>query len=70
MQDRFAARREELIRTFLERDIPQLGLRMPAPPLRRFWSMIAHYHAQTWNSSELARALVWRILRSNGTSAS
>jgi hypothetical protein len=48
--------REEFIRTFLERDIPQFGLRVPAPALRRFWSMIAHYHAQTWNSSELARA--------------
>jgi hypothetical protein len=48
--------REEFIRTFLERDIPQLGLRISAPALRRFWSMIAHYHAQTWNGSELARA--------------
>jgi len=48
--------REAFIRTFLERDIPQFGLRIPAPALRRFWSMIAHYHAQTWNSSELARA--------------
>jgi len=48
--------REEFIRSFLERDIPQFGLRIPAPALRRFWSMIAHYHAQTWNSSELARA--------------
>ena len=48
--------REQFIRTFLERDIPQFGLRIPAPALRRFWTMIAHYHAQTWNSSELARA--------------
>ncbi|HEX9729828.1 MAG TPA: ATP-binding protein [Gemmatimonadales bacterium] len=48
--------REAFIRTFLERDIPQFGLRIPAPALRRFWSMMAHYHAQTWNSSELARA--------------
>ncbi|MEK7667228.1 MAG: ATP-binding protein [Gemmatimonadota bacterium] len=48
--------REEFIRTFLERDVPQLGLRIPAPALRRFWTMIAHYHAQTWNASELARA--------------
>ncbi len=48
--------REEFVRTFLERDIPQLGLRIPAPALRRFWAMIAHYHAQTWNSAELARA--------------
>lgn len=48
--------REQFIRSFLERDIPQFGLRIPAPALRRFWTMIAHYHAQTWNSSELARA--------------
>jgi len=48
--------REEFVRTFLERDIPQFGLRIPAPALRRFWTMIAHYHAQTWNGSELARA--------------
>jgi hypothetical protein len=48
--------REEFIRSFLERDIPQFGLRIPAPALRRFWSMIAHCHAQTWNGSELARA--------------
>ncbi|MDQ8154057.1 MAG: ATP-binding protein [Gemmatimonadota bacterium] len=48
--------REEFVRTFLERDIPQFGLNIPAPALRRFWSMLAHYHAQTWNGSELARA--------------
>jgi hypothetical protein len=48
--------REEFIRTFLERDIPQFGLRIAGPALRRFWTMIAHYHAQTWNGSELARA--------------
>jgi hypothetical protein len=48
--------REEFIRTFLERDVPQLGLRLPAPALRRFWTMVAHYHAQAWNGAELARA--------------
>ncbi len=48
--------REELIRTYLERDLPALGLRLPAPALRRFWMMLAHYHAQVWNASELARA--------------
>jgi len=48
--------REQFIRTFLERDIPLFGLRIPAPALRRCWTMIAHYHAQTWNSAELARA--------------
>ncbi len=40
----------------LERDLPALGLRLPAPALRRFWMMLAHYHAQVWNASELARA--------------
>src|SRR5207237_3853631 len=49
--------RQGFIRTFLERDIPQLGIRVPAPTLRRFWTMIAHYHAQIWNGAELARAL-------------
>lgn len=49
--------RQDFIRTFLERDIPQLGIRIPAETLRRFWLMIAHYHAQIWNGAELARAL-------------
>lgn len=48
---------EDFFRTFLERDIPQLGIRVPAPTLRRFWTMLAHYHGQTWNASELARSL-------------
>lgn len=49
--------REGFIRTFLERDIPQLGIQIPAAAMRRFWTMLAHYHAQTWNASELSRAL-------------
>jgi len=48
--------RRQFIRTFLEREIPNLGLRLPALTLRRFWMMLAHYHAQVWNASELARA--------------
>jgi hypothetical protein len=48
--------REEFIRTFLERDLPQLGIGVSAPTLRRFWTMIAHYHGQTWNASEIARS--------------
>jgi predicted AAA+ superfamily ATPase len=32
-------------------------LRVPAPELRRFWTMAAHYHGQTWNSSEIGRSL-------------
>ena len=49
--------RENFIRTFLERDIPQLGITIPAESLRRFWTMIAHYHGQVWNAAEFARAL-------------
>ena len=48
--------RREFIRTFLERDVPQLGIALSAPTLERFWSMLAHYHAQIWNASELGRA--------------
>ena len=48
--------RKAMIRTFLERDIPALGLRLPAGTLRRFWMMLAHYHAQVWNASEFARS--------------
>lgn len=49
--------REGFIRTFLERDIPQLGISIPAVAMRRFWTMLAHYHGQTWNGSELARSM-------------
>lgn len=49
--------REDFIRTFLERDIPQLGITIPAITLRRFWTMIAHYHGQVWNAAEFARSL-------------
>jgi predicted AAA+ superfamily ATPase len=49
--------REQFIRTFLERDLPQLGIRTASTTLRRFWTMLAHYHGQVWNASELARAL-------------
>ncbi len=49
--------RQQFIRTFLTRDIPQLGITIPAENLRRFWLMIAHYHAQIWNASEIAGSL-------------
>lgn len=49
--------REAFIRTYLERDLPQLGISLPAQTLRRFWTMLAHYHGQPWNGSELARSL-------------
>jgi uncharacterized protein len=54
-----AARRwlDGFIRTFLERDIPQLGIQVPAPTLRRFWNTVAHYHGQVLNASELARTM-------------
>ena len=42
--------RRRFIRTFLERDLPQLGIAVPAPTLHRFWSMLAHYHGQVWNA--------------------
>jgi hypothetical protein len=48
--------RREFVQTFLQRDLPQLGVTIAAPTLRRFWSMLAHYHGQTWNASELARS--------------
>jgi len=49
--------RDGFIRTFLERDIPQLGINIPPLAMRRFWTMLAHYHGQTWNASELSRAM-------------
>ena len=49
--------REGFVRTYLERDIPQLGFRIAAPAMRRFWTMLAHYHGQTWNASELGRSM-------------
>ena len=55
-QDSFAWR-EGFVRTYLERDIPQLGFTIPAVAMRRFWTMLAHYHGQTWNASEIGRAM-------------
>lgn len=49
--------REDFIRTYLERDIPQLGPRIPAETLRRFWTMLAHRQGALLNASELARGL-------------
>ncbi len=48
--------RQNFIRTFLERDLPQLGINIPAITMRRFWMMLAHYHGQIWNASEFGRA--------------
>jgi len=48
--------RQDFIRTFLERDLSQLGINIPAITMRRFWMMLAHYHGQIWNASEFARS--------------
>ena len=48
--------RRGFIQTFLERDLPQLGVNIRSTTLHRFWMMLAHYHAQTWNASEFARS--------------
>ncbi len=49
--------RDDFARTFLERDIPQLGFSIPSKAIRHFWVMVAHYHGQIWNASEFARSL-------------
>jgi predicted AAA+ superfamily ATPase len=49
--------RASFVRTFLERDLPQLGSQVLAATMHRFWRMLAHYHAQVWNGAELGRAL-------------
>lgn len=49
--------REEFIRTFLERDLPQLGVSVPAGTMHRFWQMAAHYHGELWNASKVGQAL-------------
>ena len=49
--------RKNFIQSLLERDFPQWGARVPAVALLRFWTMLAHYHGQTWNAAEPARAL-------------
>ncbi len=49
--------RENFIRTYLERDVPQLGSRIPAETLRRFWVMLAHHQGSLLNAAELGRSL-------------
>lgn len=49
--------RQDFIRTYLERDIPMLGPRVPAETLRRFWTMLAHHQSGLLNASEFARGL-------------
>jgi uncharacterized protein len=54
---RSLAWREAFIETHLQRDLPALGVRIPATALRRFWEMMAHYHGQLWNASKIAGSL-------------
>jgi len=49
--------RRNFVQTFLERDLPQFGVRIPAATLLRFWTMLSHYHGQIWKTAESARAL-------------
>lgn len=49
--------RKDFVSTFLERDVPQFGVKIPSASLFRFWSILAHYHGQTWNAAEAARTL-------------
>lgn len=49
--------RQQFIRTFLEHDLPQLGINLPAQTMLRFWTMIAHYHGNVWNAAEPSRSL-------------
>ena len=49
--------RQQFIQTFLERDVPQLGISIPAPALLRFWTMVAHSHGGIWSAADPARSL-------------
>lgn len=49
--------RKSYIQTFIEQDIPNLGIEVPAQQLRRFWMMLVHYHGNTFNASEIGRSL-------------
>ncbi|MBI2291194.1 MAG: ATP-binding protein, partial [Betaproteobacteria bacterium] len=48
--------RQAFLRTFLERDLPALGINVAADTTRRFWTMLAHHHGQLWNASEFGRS--------------
>ncbi len=56
---------EGFTRTFLERDIPGLGSKVAPDALGRFWRMLAHFHGQTWNASELARSMDVSVTATN-----
>jgi len=56
-EERSVEWRDLFVRTFLEQDIPQFGLGVPAPTMRRFWTMLAHLHGGTWNASAIASSM-------------
>ncbi|MDE2679701.1 MAG: ATP-binding protein [Gemmatimonadota bacterium] len=56
-EDQSWAWRSAFLRTFLARDLPQLGITVPATTMRRLWTMVAHYHGNRLNATELARSL-------------
>lgn len=56
-EQRSAAWRDDFVQSFVERDARQLGFDVPAAHLRRFWTMLAHYHGGIWNSAEIAGSL-------------
>ena len=49
--------RKQFVRTFLERDLSQMGFRMSPQVMGRFWTMVSHYHGQIWNASEIAASM-------------
>ncbi len=49
--------RKSYIKIFIEQDIPNFGFDIPAPQLRRFWMMLAHYHGNIFNASEIGKSL-------------
>jgi predicted AAA+ superfamily ATPase len=49
--------RQQFMQTYLERDMPQLGINVSATTMLRFWTMLAHYHGNIWNAAEFARSL-------------
>lgn len=49
--------RKQFVTTLVERDIPSWGVRVSPTAMTRFWHMLAHYHGQTWNAAEMARAM-------------
>jgi len=56
-EEESVAWRRDLVRTFVERDLPQLGLRLPPVGLHRFWTMLAHLHGQILNTAALGRSM-------------